>query len=74
MALTYQNLLRLLEREGVERIEAEGRSFDPLWHEAVGTVSTETVAVEPNTVVSVMEEGYRLDGRVLRPARVVIAV
>jgi molecular chaperone GrpE len=71
--LTYQSLMRLLDQEGVEPVEAEGELFDPMWHEAVSTVSHEEVGVEPETVVEVVQPGYRLGERLLRPARVVVA-
>jgi len=73
VALTYQNLMRLLEQEGVEPIHAEGERFDPNWHEAVGSIPRERADAEPNTVVRVVQQGYRLGRRLLRPARVVIA-
>lgn len=73
VALTYQNLMRLLEQEGVEPIHAEGERFDPNWHEAVGTIPHERADAEPNTVVRVVQQGYRLGRRLLRPARVLIA-
>lgn len=71
--LTYQSLMRLLKQEGVEQIEAKGQLFDPLWHEAVSTVSHEEVDAEPETVAEVVQPGYRLGDRLLRPARVVVA-
>lgn len=71
--MTHRSLMRLLDQEGVEQIEPRGQSFDPLWHEAVGTVSHQEAEVEIDTVVDVAQEGYRLDGRLLRPARVVVA-
>lgn len=71
--LTHQSLMRLLKQEGVERIEAKGQLFDPLWHEAVSTVSHEEVDAKPETVVEVVQPGYRLGDRLLRPARVVVA-
>lgn len=71
--LTYQGLMRLLDQEGVEPIEAEGQPFDPAWHEAVGTVSHEEAGVEPDTVVEVVQPGYRIGDRLLRPARVIVA-
>jgi molecular chaperone GrpE len=74
VGLTHQAALKILEREGAERIEAEGRPFDPRWHEAIATVDGRHVHAGPNTVVEVMEPGYRLDGQVLRPAKVVVAV
>jgi molecular chaperone GrpE len=71
--VTQRSLSQFLKQEGVESIEAEGETFDPAWHEAVGTVSPETAGVEQGTVVGVTRTGYRLNGRLLRPARVVVA-
>jgi len=71
--MTYQGLMRLLDQEGVEPIQAEGRPFDPTLHEAVGTVDHEEVGAEPETVVEVVQPGYRLGERLLRPARVIVA-
>ena len=71
--VTHRSLKQLLRQEGVERIEAEGRAFDPIWHEAVGTVPHQDVGVSRDTVVNVTQSGYRLDGRLLRPARVIVA-
>jgi molecular chaperone GrpE len=73
VGMTYQTLIRLLMQEGVEPIEAEGEAFDPTWHEAVGSVPHEYAGVEPDTVVEVVREGYRLGERLLRPARVLVA-
>ena len=72
--LTHRAAVQLLQKEGVEMIEAQDRPFDPNWHEAVATVSRNGSGVAPNTVVRVMEPGYRLEDRLLRPARVVVAV
>jgi molecular chaperone GrpE len=72
--MTYQKLQQLLDREGVQPIEAQGQWFDPTWHEAVGTVPHQEAGVKPQTVIEVVEAGYRLDERVLRPARVIVAV
>ncbi len=71
--MTYQALMQLLEREKVERIKAEGQLFDPTWHEAISTVPHQGIEVEPDTVVKVTRAGYRLNQRLLRPARVVVA-
>jgi molecular chaperone GrpE len=71
--LTYHTLMRLFEQEGVQPIAPLGQRFDPSWHEAVGTVPHETAEAKPDTVVEVVQEGYRLGDRLLRPARVVIA-
>lgn len=71
--VTHRSLKQLLKQEGVERIKAEGEEFDPAWHEAVGTVPHEKAGVSQDTVVDVTQSGYRLDGRLLRPARVIVA-
>lgn len=72
--LTHRAAVQMLQKEGVERLRAEGESFDPNWHEAVATVGRNGSSVEPNTVVQVLEPGYRLGDRLLRPARVIVAV
>jgi molecular chaperone GrpE len=71
--VTYRSLKQLLKREGVERVDAKGEVFDPAWHEAVATVNHGEAGVEQDTIAEVAQEGYRLDGRLLRPARVVVA-
>jgi molecular chaperone GrpE len=71
--LTYRSLMQLLDQEGAEPIEAVGQPFDPAWHEAVGTVPHVRAGAEPDTVVKVVEAGYRLGDRLLRPARVIVA-
>lgn len=71
--VTKRSLDQLLRQEGVEPIQAEGETFDPNWHEAVGTVPRERMNVEKDTVVDVTQPGYRLNGRLLRPARVIVA-
>jgi molecular chaperone GrpE len=71
--LTYRSLKQLLKQEGVEQIEADGEIFDPTWHEAVATVPHEKVGVDQDIIVEVAQQGYHLNGRLLRPARVVVA-
>ena len=70
--LTHRELMRLLEAEGVTRLEAVGQTFTPELHEAVATVMTEAEAA--GTVVEEVESGYKLGERLLRPARVVVSV
>jgi len=70
LQLVYQRLLRLLEEMGVERIEAEGKLFDPHYHAAVGTVNDPRQ--EPNLVVEEQMAGYVLEGQVLRFAEVIV--
>jgi molecular chaperone GrpE len=72
--LTHRTAMQLLQREGVEPLEARHRPFDPNWHDAVATVGRNGSHVAANTVVEVVEPGYRLGERLLRPAKVVVAV
>jgi len=66
-----RKLRLLLESQGVRAIEAQGQPFDPREHEALGTVPT---SESPDgTVVIEAQRGYRLGGKVLRPAMVMIA-
>ena len=67
--LVHRSLADALRREGLEEIPAEG-AFDPHVHEAL--LSQPSEAVE-GTVIEVLQKGYRLGDRVLRPARVVVA-
>lgn len=71
VALTHRELLRFLSTEGVSPIqEVVGQPFDPLYHEAVATVPSSD---EEGKVVEQTQKGYLLNGRPLRPARVVVA-
>ena len=65
--LVYAKLVDALRAEGLERIEAEGKPFDPNEHEAL--MQTGDGDGEP-VVAEVFREGYRLRGKVLRPAQV----
>lgn len=71
VALVRSQLLDIFGRSGIVPIEAIGRPFDPHFHESLGHQPRSDVA--PGTVVEVLEPGYRLHDRVLRPARVVLA-
>lgn len=68
--LTLRNLLNALARHGVQRIEALGEPFDPEVHEAVATLPHPSLA--PGTVMRVEQPGYLLEGRLLRPAQVLV--
>jgi molecular chaperone GrpE len=72
--LTHRVAAQMLQKEGVERIEAGGHPFDPAWHEAIATVRRNGTQMDLDTVVQVMEPGYRMGDRLLRPAKVVVAV
>jgi molecular chaperone GrpE len=73
LRMTHRSLLEQLRALGVERMEAAGEPFDPSRHEAVEVASAEEAGAEPGTVLQVVQPGYVLDGRVLRPARVRVA-
>ena len=67
--LVHRSLVALLEREGLAEIETDGR-FDPYVHEALLSQPSEQ---EEGAVLQVVQPGYRLGDRVLRPARVVVS-
>jgi molecular chaperone GrpE len=67
--LVHRQLEQLLEREGLSLVETDGK-FDPHVHEALLTQPSES---EEGSVFEVLQKGYRLGDRVLRPARVVVA-
>src|SRR5207249_10610494 len=71
VALVQSQLLEIGERFGVTPIDALGRPFDPNLHESVRLQPRNDV--DPGTVVEVLEPGYRLQERALRPAKVVVA-
>lgn len=71
MDLVARGLHELLDRKGVARMDAEGRPFDPELHDALTRAPVEGVA--PNTVLQVVQPGYLLNDRVLRPAKVIVA-
>jgi molecular chaperone GrpE len=70
-AATLKLLTGTLERFGVTEVDPEGEPFDPEMHEAM-TVQP-SADVEPGSVLTVIQKGYALNGRLLRPARVVVA-
>ena len=69
--LIYQKLQNILESEGVERIPAENETFDPNRHEAIAT--EENPLFESGRVIEIIQQGYIIGDRVIRPARVKIA-
>lgn len=69
--LTYRKLMALLEAECVTSMQAEGKMFDPNFHEAI--VQTESDEHESGQIIEVIQRGYSIGDRVLRPARVRIA-
>ena len=68
---TLKLLARALERFNVSEINPQGEPFDPQLHEAMAT--QESTTAEPDSVLQVIQKGYQLNGRLLRPARVIVA-
>jgi molecular chaperone GrpE len=68
---TLQLLSRALEKLGVKVVDPQGEPFDPARHEAMMMQDSSTA--EPNSVLQVIQPGYELNGRLLRPARVIVA-
>ncbi len=68
---TLKMLAATLERFGIEEHDPEGEPFDPEFHEAMTMQPSEDM--EPGSVLTVIQKGYSLNGRLLRPAMVVVA-
>ncbi|MDP6437778.1 MAG: nucleotide exchange factor GrpE [Gammaproteobacteria bacterium] len=68
---TLKLLQVAMEKTGITAISPEGEPFDPEMHEAMSMQESDTA--EPNTVIIVVQRGYQLNGRLLRPARVIVA-
>ncbi len=71
LQLTLKMLNRVLDSHGLRMVNPVGEAFDPEHHQAMGTVDTTEHA--PGTVVTVLQKGYRLNERLLRPALVSVA-
>ncbi|EPR34589.1 Protein grpE [Alkalidesulfovibrio alkalitolerans DSM 16529] len=69
--MTVKMFLETLARHGLEQVGKTGDDFDPAWAEAVGIA--EHNAEGPDRVVQILQKGYRLKGRIIRPAKVMIA-
>lgn len=69
--LTLNMLVQAMEKHGIEEIDPVGERFNPDLHQAMGMQESETAA--PNTVLHVVQKGYRLNERLLRPAMVMVA-
>ena len=67
--LVLKQMEKILKNFGLEEIEAKGKKFDPMLHEAIGVVSGE----EDDVVVEVYQKGYTLNGIVLRHAKVLVS-
>ena len=69
--MIYKQLLGVLEKEGVTKIDAVGKPFDPNYHQAVMRVPSDEY--DDDVVVEVLQEGYLLGDKTLRPAMVKVA-
>ena len=69
--LVQTELAAALQRSGIEVFVPKGERFDPVQHDAVAQQPFE--GTDPGTVVEVLQAGYRLNGAILRPARVIVA-
>lgn len=71
VAMTLKMQLDVLGKFGVETVEPHGEPFDPQHHEAMAMVPNPDV--DPSTVIEVMQKGYLLNGRLVRPAMVIVS-
>ena len=68
---TLKVLISTMQQFGIEELDPAGEPFDPEFHEAISMQPSEDV--EPGSVVTVVQKGYSLNGRLLRPAMVIVA-
>jgi|JI102314A1RNA_FD_contig_111_179329_length_4243_multi_4_in_0_out_0_3 molecular chaperone GrpE len=71
LEMTLKLLLDVLNKSGVSPVNPLGEAFDPAFHQAVST--QENASAEPNSVLQVLQKGYLLNDRLMRPALVVVA-
>ncbi|OAN14238.1 nucleotide exchange factor GrpE [Photobacterium jeanii] len=69
--LTLKTMMSTVEKFGVKQIDPMGEAFNPEFHQAMSI--QESTEFEPNTVMMVMQKGYELNGRVVRPAMVMVS-
>ena len=69
--LTLKGLMDILQKAGVETVEAVGEPFDPNFHEAVSEMVDE--GVKPGTVIKDLQKGYILNQRLIRPSMVIVS-
>jgi molecular chaperone GrpE len=71
VVMVYKQLLDILEKNGLEEIEAKDEKFDPNLHHAV--MQEESEDVEEETIIDVFQKGYKLKNKVIRPSMVKVA-
>lgn len=69
--LTLKMLTQVMEKQGIQEVMPEGERFDPERHQAMSM--QENGELEPNTVMTVLQKGYLLNDRLLRPAMVIVS-
>jgi len=69
--LTMSMFIQVLEKHGLQEVDPIGEQFDPEQHQAISMVEDESV--ESNTVINVMQKGFMLNDRLVRPAMVVVS-
>jgi len=68
--LTVKQLMNVFTKFNIELVDPVGEKFDPNFHQAMAMIESDK---EPNTVINVMQKGYKLNDRVLRPALVTVS-
>ena len=68
--LTVKQLMNVFIKFNIELVDPVGEKFDPNFHQAMAMIESDE---EPNTVINVMQKGYKLNDRVLRPALVTVS-
>jgi len=68
--LIYQQLVNVLKKEGVSKIEALKKDFDPNFHEALAQIPSK---LKENKVASIIQNGYIMNGKIIRPTRVAVS-
>lgn len=71
LELTLRNLESALKTSGIEQIDVSTKDFDPEKHEAISLLEDDNL--EPNTIIDVVQKGYTILDRTLRPAKVVVS-
>jgi molecular chaperone GrpE len=71
--LTLRQLTAAFEKSGLAEINPLGQKFDPHQHQAISQIEAPDAATEANTVLNVLQKGYALHGRVIRPALVIVS-
>ncbi|TDF42190.1 nucleotide exchange factor GrpE [Alteromonadaceae bacterium M269] len=69
--LTHKSFISTIEKFGMKVIDPQGETFDPALHQAMSM--QESADLAPNTVMAVMQKGFELNGRLLRPAMVMVS-